>query len=58
MGGTTGTGMGGTSGSGGAGGSGPPPPPPPCGPGVTYCGNDPASCPNGTFCLTGCCLIP
>jgi hypothetical protein len=59
-GGSGGSGAGGTSGTGGApgtGGSGPPPNNP-CAPGVVYCGNNPSSCPNGTFCLTGCCLIP
>jgi hypothetical protein len=58
-GGTPGTGGSGP-GTGGMGGSTPPPPPPPapCQPGVTYCGADPAACPNGTFCQTGCCIIP
>jgi hypothetical protein len=39
----------------GAGGT---PPPAPCPPGAVYCGSNPNACSGGTYCLTGCCLIP
>jgi len=48
-------------GAGGQGGSPPPPPPPPtCPTGVQACGGggiEPTSCPAGTVCANGCCLI-
>jgi hypothetical protein len=54
---------GGTGGTGGTPDGGTPPTPPdageqPCPPGVTYCGPGGAACGSGSYCLTGCCVIP
>lgn len=51
--------VGGASGSdAGAGGAGGAPGDSPCPPGITYCGPGGGTCSSGTYCLTGCCVIP